>query len=109
MQTAIPKNPFYRVGQGALETSLWKQRDGDPKKFGYHCSSVISTERVTFLISIREAPGPESAILGKATRDFPQSFEINVGDVLNYTTVVIVHIPSNSDSANNLNIQRYKS
>jgi hypothetical protein len=82
---------FLYVGQGALEMSLWNQGGGVPKKFGNHCSSVPSPERVTFLILIRVAPGPESAILIKAIRDFPQFFETNVGDVLNYTTVTIVH------------------
>jgi hypothetical protein len=42
------------------------------------------------------------------TNDFPQ-YEINVRDVLNYTTVAIFHIPSNSASASNLINQRYKS
>jgi hypothetical protein len=36
VQTAILKNAFYRVGQGALGMGLWNQGGGGPKKFGNH-------------------------------------------------------------------------
>jgi hypothetical protein len=37
VQTAVVKNAFYRVGQGALWMSLWNHGGGCPKKFRNHC------------------------------------------------------------------------
>jgi hypothetical protein len=37
VQTAVLKNAFYRVGQGALGMSLWMQGGSDQKKFGIRC------------------------------------------------------------------------
>jgi hypothetical protein len=51
VQTAILKNAFYRVGQGALGMSLWNQGGGGPKTFGNHWSKS-STVAIIFCSGI---------------------------------------------------------
>jgi hypothetical protein len=41
VKTAILKNAFYTVGQGAVATILRKQEGGGPKKFGKHWTTSL--------------------------------------------------------------------
>jgi hypothetical protein len=56
MQTAIRKNAFYRVEQGALGMSLWNQRGGGPEKFGNHCTNLSQVKvKVTLRLTISQS------------------------------------------------------
>jgi hypothetical protein len=67
VQTAILKNAFYRVGQGAMGVSLWNKGGSGMKMFGNHSYRVCRAPMASTIEEILCGMKATEVLLDKAS------------------------------------------